>query len=66
MHKLLFLFHFDIQNNFDTQHVLQMRDLPVNVKSFLVKQSIQYRFKKVSDLGADLQLCILGKKNLWF
>ena len=34
VHKLLFLFRFDIQNNFGTQHVLQMlwasvKDLPV-------------------------------------
>ena len=34
MHKLLFLFCFDIKNNFGTQHVLQMlqafeKDLPV-------------------------------------
>ena len=34
MHKLLFLFGFDIQNNFGIQHVLQMlqaseKDLPV-------------------------------------
>ena len=31
----------------------------VNVKSVLVKQSILYRFKKVSDLGAHLQLFLV-------
>ena len=35
LHKLLFLFCFDIQNNFGTQHVLQMlraseKDLPLS------------------------------------
>merc|ERR1712016_289119 len=46
-HKLLFLFCFDIQNNFGTQHVLQMlraseKDLPVTKYNIFVTHLLAF------------------------
>ena len=62
VHKLLLLFCFEIQNNFGTQHVLQMlraseKDLPVQLHNFFGLIDSNRLCQSVINLLKELEQC---------
>ena len=61
VHTLLFLFCFDIQNNFGTQHVLQM--LRASEKDLPVSNTLKWKYYPSWNHFFPFKLCVTEKRT---